>query len=237
MEMIDAIILAGGKGTRLREIVNKVPKPMASVNRRPFLDVLLHQLDSFNRIERVVLAVGYKYHMIINRYVSDSRYNFKLVFSVEKALLGTGGAIRKAISLTKSEDILVVNGDSYVEIDFNKFFTNHKSSKALVTLVLKRQEDVRRYGHVEIDEQTRIISFKEKAVHRKPGFVNAGMYLMRRKCIEDVKEGIVTSLEKEILPRLTSSGIHGFITNGKFIDIGIPETYKIVDTYLKGVSR
>ena len=237
MEKIDAIILAGGRGTRLRGIVDDVPKPLAIINGKPFLDILLGQLDSFLCIERVVLAVGYKHDMIVKRYGGNSRYNFEILFSVEEDLVGTGGAIRKAMPLTKGEEILVLNGDSYVEIDFGKLLASHQRSKAVVTVVLNRQEDVSRYGHVEIDKQGRIVSFEEKVGNEKPSLVNAGMYLIRRECFNGVEEGVVLSFEREILTKIVASGVYGFIADGKFIDIGLPETYQMAGTYLKGVNR
>jgi NDP-sugar pyrophosphorylase family protein len=196
---------------------------------------LLAQLDSFDCINRVVIAVGYKSDVIINRYADNSAYNFKILFSIENNLLGTGGAIKQTISLTRSDDILVLNGDSYVEVNISDFMATHKSTNAFATVVVKEEENANRYGRIEIDEQKRVLLFEEKANNDKPGFINAGMYLMKRDIFNEVEEGIVLSLEKEILPKLVASGVYGYIASGKFIDIGVPETYKIADNYLKGV--
>lgn len=235
MKKIDAIILAGGLGTRLRGIILDLPKPLALINGKPFLDILLGQLDSFGCIEKVVLAIGYKADIIMNRYTENSEYDFEIAFSVEKNLLGTGGAIKQAIFLTTSDDVLILNGDSYVEIDISDFVATHKSTNAFATVVLKEEENANRYGRVEIDERKRVLLFEEKANNDKPGCINAGMYLMKRNIFNKVDEGIVLSLEREILPKLVASGVYGYIASGKFIDIGVPETYKIADNYLKGV--
>ena len=235
MKKIDAIILAGGMGTRLRGIISGIPKPLAAINGRPFLDILLGQLNSFGCIEKVVLAIGYKADIIMNRYTENSEYDFEIAFSVEKNLLGTGGAIKQAISLTTSDDVLILNGDSYVEIDISDFVATHKSTNAFATVVLKEAESANRYGRVEIDEQKRVLFFEEKENNDTSGFINAGMYLIKRDIFNDVEEGMVLSLEREILPKLVVFGMYGYIASGKFIDIGVPETYKIADKYLKGV--
>jgi len=235
MKKIDAIILAGGKGTRLRSIIPDLPKPLALINGEPFLDILLAQLNSFNCINRVVLAVGYKSDMIINRYADNSAYNFKILFSIEKNLLGTGGAIKQAIPLTTSDDILVLNGDSYVDVNIGEFMAEHKSTTAFASVVLKEEKNANRYGRVEIDKRKRVLLFEEKVNNNTPGFINAGMYLMKRDIFNEVEESSVLSLEREILPRLVISGVYGYVASGKFIDIGIPETYKIADKYLRGI--
>jgi len=235
MKKIDAVILAGGKGTRLRSIIPDLPKPLALINGKPFLDVLLAQLESFACVNRVVMAVGYKSDMIINRYTDNPAYDFNILFSMEKDLLGTGGAIKQAISLTRSDDILVLNGDSYVEVNIGDFMAAHKRTNAFATIALKEAEDANRFGRVEIDEQKRVLLFKEKVKNKAPSFINAGMYLMKRDIFNDVEEGRVLSLEREILPQLVVSGVYGYVASGKFIDIGIPETYKIADKYLRGV--
>ncbi len=236
MKKIDAIILAGGEGKRLRSIVNEIPKPLAIVGKKPFLDILLEQLSEFNCINSVVLAVGYKAEKIIERYKNCSKYAFDIVFSVEEELLGTGGAIKKAIKHTKTKDILVLNGDSYTEINIKDLIVTHRDNKAKITIALLKVDDVSRYGSVRVNGQNRILSFDEKKKDTAPGLINAGIYIMQKKIFSDIKENKVISFEKELLPvfiRNLKGSIYGHIVNGKFIDIGIPESYKVANEYLK----
>lgn len=236
MEKIDAIILAGGKGTRLRSVVSDIPKPLAPVNGRPFLDILLSQLDSFDCINKAVLAVGYKSEIVIERYKDCKDYKFEIVFSLEKELLGTGGAIKKAVHLTDSEDILVLNGDSYAEVDINEIIKVHTENNALITMVLKEVNDAGRFGSVRLNAKNRITFFEEKKDTSEPGLINAGIYLMKKKLFDRIEDNKVISLEKDILPGLIHKGIYGYIATGKFIDIGIPETYMSSGEYLREVA-
>lgn len=230
---MDAIILAGGKGTRLSSVVNNVPKPLATVNGRPFLDILLLQLNRFSFIKEVVLAIGYKSEMIIDRYKDCSDYNFRIVFSCEEKLLGTGGAIKKALALTDTGDVLILNGDSYIEVDIEDLLKFHNSNNASLTIVLKEIDNADRYGAIEIDGKKKIISFKEKSSIKKSGLINAGMYVLKRTLLDIVEDKKVISFEKEILPELIRNNIYGYVVEGKFIDIGVPEAYKIAGEYLK----
>lgn len=237
MEKIDVIVLAGGEGTRLRNVIADIPKPLAPINGRPFLDILLSQLSRFDDINKVVLAVGYKAEMILDRYGGCPDYNFEIVFSIEKKLLGTGGAIKQAISFTGTDDIIVLNGDTYVEISFDDLFMFHRNRNAFVTVVLKEVDNVRRYGNVRIDNKNKVLLFEEKQNTNKQGLINAGVYLVKKSCFDNVEPSKVISFEREILPELVEKDrVYGFVVNGKFIDIGIPETYKEAPEYLKEVT-
>ncbi len=229
---MDAIILAGGKGTRLSGIVNNTPKPLAPVNGRPFLDILLSQLNSFVFIKKVVLAIGYKSEMIIGRYKDCPNYNFRIIFSIEDKLLGTGGAIKKALALTNTNDVLILNGDSYVEVDIEDMVRFHKINNALLTIVLKEVDNAGRYGSIEIDDKKRILLFREKSSLERACLINAGMYILRKSLFDSIEADMEISFEKEILPQLIRNNAYGYVVKGKFIDIGIPESYRIAGEYL-----
>lgn len=236
MEKIDAIILAGGEGKRLRNLVYEIPKSLAIVSGKPFLDILLAQLNKCNRIKRVILAVGYMGDKIIEKYKDCSLYNFDIIFSVEDKLLGTGGAIKKAIRYTKTKDILVLNGDSYTEFNIEDLIKTHRDKKRGLTIVLYKVEDVSQYGSVIVDDQNRIILFEEKKEKTEPGLINAGIYMMRRDIFSTIKKNRFISFEKELLPAFIKNikgNIYGYIVDQKFIDIGIPERYKKAEQYLK----
>jgi D-glycero-alpha-D-manno-heptose 1-phosphate guanylyltransferase len=235
MEKTDTIILAGGEGKRLRSLVKDVPKPLAMVDGKPFLDILLAQLNECNCVNQLVLAVGYRAAAIIERYGNCSAYKFDIVFSIEEELLGTGGAIKKALVCTKTEDVLVMNGDSYAEVDIAGLIKAHRSNHAALTVVLTKVADTSRYGSVRVDTDNRIVAFEEKRHTGKPGLINAGIYMLKRDIFNTVEQNKIISMEKELLPafmRNFKNEICGYITNGKFIDIGVPETYKIAANYL-----
>lgn len=232
---IDAIILAGGLGTRLRGVLNDLPKVLAPVNGRPFLDILLGFLNTWGSIKKVIIAVGYMGDKVVKEYSNQQGYHFEILFSKEKELLGTGGAIKKAMKYVETDDVLVLNGDSYIDVDLEDLIKTHQEKNAIMTIVLKEVENANRYGSVNLDSKNRILFFEEKKTARLGGYVNAGMYIFKKGLFDDLEENTVISLEKELLPAFLKKGGYGYISHGKFIDIGIPETYKIADSYLKEV--
>ena len=228
---IDLIILAGGKGTRLRTVLPDVPKVLAPINGKPFLDIILTFVKQYSSIKRVILAVGYRSEKIIEQYKDCQRYGFDVLFSQEQQLLGTGGAIKKALAMSDTEQILVINGDTFVEIDIDALMESHKHNNASITMVLKETDDTARYGSVRIDDNKRIVFFGEKEAGNAGGLINAGVYLINRSIFDDVKSNRVFSFEKEMLPGLAGGNIYGYIVKGEFIDIGIPETYSAAQEY------
>jgi len=234
VETIDVIILAGGLGTRLREVVGNTPKVLASVNNRPFLDIVLGYLDKWECVGKVVIAAGYMAERIITEYDRKNRYHFQIDFSVEKELLGTGGGIIKGLGFTTTDIVLALNGDSYINVDLTRLSATHNARKAAMTIVVRRVGDAGRYGSVKLDSYHKIISFHEKKSGQTDGYINAGVYLFRRRLFEAVDAGKVLSLERELLPYfLEKEEIYGYVSTGKFIDIGTPESYRIADSYLK----
>jgi D-glycero-alpha-D-manno-heptose 1-phosphate guanylyltransferase len=228
---MDAIILAGGLGTRLQPVVSAVPKPLAPVAGRPFLDILLAQLHKFGCVRKVILAVGHKAQMIQARYQNAEDYGFDIEFSLEQSPLGTGGAVCQALSLTASEDVLVLNGDSYVEFELEALAAMHASNNASVTMVVVEVADTSRFGRVMLDlPRGRVIEFTEKGGASGRGFINAGCYLLAREAFEPVSFG-ASSFETDLLPQRIST-TYALIATGKFIDIGVPESYAAAAEYL-----
>lgn len=236
---MDVIILAGGLGTRLQSVVNDVPKPLALINQKPFLDILLNQLAGFHSITKVVLAVCYQADQIISRYSGLKKYPFQIEFSVENDPLGTGGGIKKAMALTRSENVMIMNGDSYIDFSLDHLLKVHVSENALLTFVLRKVEDASRYGTVTLDILTRtILSFEEKKPDRKTGLIYGGVCITRSdlfKIFPLKNHGF--SFEKDVLPMLLSSNerLKGVVSQGRFIDIGTPESYHDAQTYLKKI--
>jgi D-glycero-alpha-D-manno-heptose 1-phosphate guanylyltransferase len=231
MKRIDAIILAGGLGTRLRPIIDDRPKVLAPVNNRPFLDIILDQLAKFNMIEHVVLAVGHGAEQIIRRYGRECNYPFEIFFSVEDHLLGTGGGIKKALHLISTELVFVLNGDSYVEVDLNRLAQFHSENGAALTMAVTYTEDANRYGRVVFNDQRRMVSFIEKKSTVQGGYINAGLYLITPDLFSGVDTDRPISLERELIPRFQEKGLYCFIAEGRFIDIGTPESYDSADSF------
>src|SRR3989344_3873475 len=155
---IDVFILSGGVGTRLRSVVHDRPKVLAEIGGRPFLDILLEDLFLWG-FQKIHLGVGHMKEHIIDQYQSDPR----ILFSEEEKALGTGGAVKHAAPLFTSEHVLVMNGDSFCEVDYRRLYEFHLKRKALMSIVLTRASDRTDAGNVIIDEKKRIVNFKEKA--------------------------------------------------------------------------
>ena len=218
-----AIILAGGLGTRLRSAVPDLPKCMAPVAGKPFVTYVIDyfQLQGINEF---IFALGYKSEIIID-YINQQYPNLKTAFSIEQELLGTGGAIRLACRQATHENILVLNGDTIFKIDLKKLCDFHLSSSADCTLSLKPMKDFDRYGVVELDGKNRISNFKEKQ-HYNSGLINGGVYALNVNAILNEALPDKFSFEKEYLESLyTSRKIFGQIQDGYFIDIGVPSDY------------
>lgn len=235
MGKIDAIILAGGLGTRLREAVSDLPKALVPVNGRPFLDIILHFLSKSERVAKVIIAVGYMSNKVIEQYEGCNDFGIKILFSEEKELLGTGGAIKKAMKYVETDNVLVLNGDSYADVSIDGLLLVHEKKNASMTVVLKEVENTNRYGRVRLDKDERVVSFEEKNSDSGGGYINGGIYILKRKIFDKVEDNRVLSIERDLFPLFLREAVYGYICYGKFIDIGVPATYKISSEYLKEV--
>ena len=225
---MEAIILAGGKGTRLKDVVRNIPKPMAPINGKPFLEYLLIQLARWN-IRDIVLSVGYKYEIIQDYFQDGKRWHAHIRYSVENSPLGTGGAIRESARLINDDNFLVMNGDSYFDLDFDVFRTFHLSKKSLLSLTLAVRNDTGRYGRVTVDNSGKVTGFEEKSSD-SPGLINSGIYLFNRNILSTFPSGNA-SLERDVLPPLVIKELHALQHGGFFIDIGIPEDYLFLNSH------
>ncbi len=219
----DVIILAGGLGTRLKSVVSDVPKPMAPVAGRPFLDQILMKLPLAN-INSIILSVGYKHEVIKAHYGSEYK-GVDLVYSVEDEPLGTGGGIKLALEKAHEEHCLIVNGDTLFDVDFEQFWQVHSQKQNEVTLALKNIEQPDRYGTVLLDG-SRIVKFSEKQVGLKSGLINGGLYWIRTSMLNEMPLTPKFSFETEFLEaKVKNVQMGGYIDNALFIDIGIPQDY------------
>ena len=226
--MKEAIILAGGFGTRLRGVINDIPKPMSPIGGKPFLDFLLKQFSLFG-FSRVILSVGYRHEIISNRY-GGSFESMKLDYCVEDAPLGTGGAVAKALQQTEANEVLVVNGDSILLASPDHLYDFHQTQNTPISLALKAETNFDRYGTVTMDGH-RIVRFEEKR-HVSEGLFNAGLYLIHTS-VKDrlMKVSAPFSLEKEIFEKHMFP-LSGCVFHDYFIDIGVPEDYARAQTKL-----
>ena len=219
---IEAIILAGGLGTRLRDAVPDLPKCMAPVAGRPFLYYVINDLQ-LQGVNHFIFSLGYK-HEIIEAWLTEQypRLNYEVV--IENEPLGTGGAILYACQKAKGKDVLVTNGDTLFRTDVAAMLSLHNEKKAECSLALKPMTDFDRYGAVVIKENI-VTHFAEKK-HYKEGLINGGLYILNKQKFASGNWPSKFSFEKEFLEPLSQSGkIAGLPQNGYFIDIGIPADY------------
>ncbi len=215
---MQAIVLAGGLGTRLRSVVQDLPKPMAPINGKPFLAFALEYLKK-QGITEIILSVSYKYELI-QEYFKDEFHGMKIYYNIEKELLGTGGAIKDALKFVKNE-VYVVNGDTFFDIDLKKLVLN--GSK--ICIALKQMQNFDRYGTVNVDEQGIVTSFEEK-VFKKQGLINGGIYLLKKDIFNEFSLEKKFSFEEFLQENYKLLKIQTQIFDDYFIDIGIPEDYK-----------
>lgn len=219
MNIDEAIIIAGGLGTRLKDVVKDVPKPMVDINGVPFLEYLISQL-SLHNVQKVILAIGYKSDIIQN-YFDNHPSKAKIIYSVENGPLGTGGAIKKAFDSVDGKQAIVVNGDTYFDFPVPKLIETHAARNSDITMALKKMADCDRYGTVILDGADRIIGF-EPGQHIKEGYVNSGYYVINEGVLDKAPE--VFSFEADFLARyFREFQFFGCPVEGYFIDIGVPE--------------
>lgn len=230
---MDAIILAGGLGKRLRPAVQNLPKPLAPIAGVPFLRYLLNYWSQ-RGVERFILSVGYKKELI-QKEIGNSFHGSKVVYSCEDSPLGTGGALRKACSLSLgAAPCLVLNGDTFVEVDLAQLKRFHEERRSQLSIVLTKRADEKRSGRVDLKgDQILSLAYGSGAV--KEPMANAGVYLLDPKLFELYPaDSAEFSFENDVIPHWIKDGtkIYGFKATGLFIDIGVPEDYERSQTEL-----
>lgn len=218
-----AIILVGGFGTRLQPILTDVPKPMAPIDNKPFLAYLLDFLAN-QGITDVLFSVHYLREQIQN-YFQSSYKGMTITYAIEEEPLGTGGAIANALSMIETDEpVFVLNGDTFVKLDYHAMFNQHQESNALMTMALRSSDDCCRYGKAVIEDKE-VIAFKEKG-EKGIGFINAGVYLINHDLFSQFNLPWQFSFEKDfLLPHVGVIKPQAFIANDYFIDIGVPDDY------------
>jgi D-glycero-alpha-D-manno-heptose 1-phosphate guanylyltransferase len=229
-----ALILVGGLGTRLREVVSDIPKPMAMVGDVPFLQILIDSLSS-KGVRNFVLLTGYKGNVIEDYFSNRYRDEFDIRVSAEEEPLGTGGAVKNAEQFC-TEPSLLVNGDTFFDADLELLFQFHQEKRSSVTLSLFTVDDVSRYGSVIVDKTGLITGFYEKNDGpRGVGVINAGLTLLSREFVRNLPVGRSFSMERDIYPSFAQSEkMFGLAQDRPFFDIGTPESYDAFRTFYEG---
>ena len=202
---MQAILLAGGLGTRLRSVVSDRPKPMALIEGKPFMEYVTRELV---------------------RHGITAAFGFHAGYAYEETLLGTAGAIKNAGRFITEDRFYVLNADTFYQIDYTRLLRQQDSQNLDMALVLRRVPDVSRYGQAILDRDGFLTGFNEKTEDAREGTINGGIYLMKQQLLDEIPEGKV-SLENDMIPKWLSEGrrLGGFVNDGYFIDIGIPEAY------------
>ena len=224
MQSREAIILAGGFGTRLSHIVSDVPKPMAPVCGRPFLCYILDRLAR-HHFTHIVLSTGHM-HEKIEAFFGNEYNGIKISYARETTPLGTGGGMLFALQKCTTDNIVVLNGDTLFDIDFNSLIEFHQKHNPDLTMVLRHVENVSRYGEVCVDDRHRVISFREKDASQGAGLINGGIYVVKKSLFDGFQQGQRFSFETDILQsQYQQRTFRAYVANNYFIDIGIPEDY------------
>jgi len=238
--MTVAIILAGGLGTRLREKVPNLPKPMAPINNKPFLEHLMYYWIG-QGVKHFHLSTGYMFDKI-QAHFGNSFYNTPITYSIEDQLLGTGGALRKVLGDVNIKDnFLLLNGDTFFPVSLNRLQNFHKKYNSCMTISLFKFHEPNRFGEIIVNKQENIKSIKTKSKSLN-GFANGGVYILNSTCIKDILFNFpITkfSLEDDTIPHMINMGkeIKTIFFDTPFLDIGLPLDYEKASIFLKNIER
>lgn len=220
----EVIILAGGLGTRLRSVVDDIPKCMAPVNGIPFIACVIDNLQK-KGVQRFIFSLGYKSEIVIS-FLEEKYQALEKIYEIENEPLGTGGAIAAACKKVKGNNVLIINGDTLFDINLKSFSLFHSNKAADCSIALKPMINIERYGTVDINNRNTVIAFNEKKFCQN-GLINGGIYILNVRHFLQEDLPLAFSFEKKYLENLFSvRPMFGIIMNDYFIDIGIPEDYE-----------
>ena len=229
--MKEAIVLAGGFGTRLRQVVSNVPKPMADINGRPFLAYLLDYLGSFG-FEHIILSTGYMHEKIEeyfgNEYLSPASHprHIAISYAHEETPLGTGGGILNALQCCKSDTVTVLTGDTMFKVDYNELDQFHANHHTDLSIILRQVPDTSRYGSVSVANDGQIVCFTEKSEASGAGWINGGIYRLNKRLFAELTVGQKFSFEKDVMEKYyRQQKFYAYPSSAYFIDIGVPDDY------------
>lgn len=226
---VDAVILCGGLGSRLADVVSDRPKPMAQIGRRPFLDILIDYFSSFG-FRRFVLCTGHRSQIIREHYGRRSD-SLEFVISDEPSPLGTAGAVKNAEACIETNPFLVANGDSFCPVNLTEFFDFHLARRAVMSMAVVESGNRSDAGLVAVDDCQRIVGFEEKGSRRHGRYVNAGIYLFQKEILSLIPANTKYSLEYDLFPKLVCKDSFAYICREPLIDIGTPARYELAKEY------
>ena len=221
----EALILCGGLGTRLSPLISHIPKCMAAVNGKPFLDYVVQGLID-DGVSKIIFCVGHLKNSIISRYTVWP--GCQTLFSEEESPLGTGGAIKNALSFLNRDNFLVLNGDSFCKINLKNLMAFHNLKLSTASLVLTKSNSRNDVGKVFLGKDGVILSFNEKsnAINLADGYVNTGIYVFNKQFFQKLKDNYPLSLEEDVMPLMIKNyKCYGFLSESELLDIGTPERY------------
>lgn len=224
---VDAVVLVGGKGTRLRPLTLSAPKPMLPTAGLPFLTHLLSRIAAAG-IEHVILGTSYKPAVFEAEFGDGSALGLQIEYVTEEHPLGTGGGIANVAGKLRNDTAMVFNGDVLSGADLAQLLDFHRSNRADVTLQLVRVGDPRAFGCVPTDEEDRVVAFLEKTEDPPTDQINAGCYVFERNVIDRIPQGREVSVEREVFPALLADGdckIYGYVDASYWRDMGTPEDF------------
>ena len=223
---VDAVVLVGGQGTRLRPLTLSAPKPMLPTAGVPFLEHLLSRVRAIG-VRHVVLGTSYKAETFTNYFGDGSAFGLDIDYLVEDEPLGTGGAIRNVAGALRADTVLVFNGDILAGVDLRQLLNTHYENDADVTLHLVKVADPRAFGSVPTDPDGRVQAFLEKTDNPPTDQINAGCYVFKRSVLESIPAGQVVSVERETFPGLLERGarIFGHVDSSYWLDLGTPAAF------------
>jgi len=227
--MTTAIILAGGLGTRLRSVIQDIPKPMALVKKRPFLEHLMDYWIS-QGVSHFILSIGYLSKKIVSHF-GDTYKNIPITYSVEKSLLGTGGGLLLSLKKTTEENVLVLNGDTFFKVNFNEFKSFHTKQNSILSIALFEFNESNRYGGINLNQNKKITSIEIES-KQLSGLANGGVYLIKSEEFLNIfkqKINKKSSFENNLMKELINNkkNVSGRVFKEKFIDIGLPADYRV----------
>jgi mannose-1-phosphate guanylyltransferase len=224
---VQAIVLVGGEGTRLRPLTSHVPKPAVTLVDRPFLAYAIEWLAAHG-VSEVVLACGFLPDVLRETLGEDERAGVSITYVAEPEPLGTAGAIRfaaEALGERLEDRFFALNGDVLADLDLSALAQAHQRHGARATIAVHPVDDSSAYGLVRRDGEERVLEFLEKTGETVPGEINAGAYVLERSVLDLIPAGQAVSIEREVFPRLVDDGLYGLLLDGYWMDIGTPERY------------
>lgn len=225
---MQAIIMAGGQGSRLKPLTNNIPKPLVPIIDKPVLNYIIKQLTKFG-ITDIAMTVGYKSEMIMNAFGNGSKFGVNIKYFIEETPLGTAGGVKNTGEFIKG-DFLVISGDSITDIDLYEMYEEHKRNNALITLACKEVDDITGFGVIKVDLSGKVLDFMEKPEFSTEKLVNTGIYIMDKKVLDMIPDGFY-DFGRNLLPSM-KDGLYAYKTDSYWSDIGTLASYYMTNHYV-----